>query len=78
MQPATQAILERARRLEPALANATVLGAAVGLRPSRPAIRLEREVLPDGRRVVHNYGHGGHGFSLAWGCAAAVTRLVAG
>jgi len=48
----------------------------VGLRPyRRTGIRLEREQLADGRTVLHNYGHGGSGFTLAWGCAGAVLRL---
>jgi D-amino-acid oxidase len=44
-----------------------------GLRPVRPRIRLERE-----GRVIHNYGHGGAGYTLSWGCAEEVVRLVAG
>jgi D-amino-acid oxidase len=48
----------------------------VGLRPfRRSGIRLEREQLADGRAVIHNYGHGGSGFTLAWGCAEAVFVL---
>jgi D-amino-acid oxidase len=48
----------------------------VGLRPfRRSGIRLEREQLADGRTVIHNYGHGGSGFTLAWGCAEAVFAL---
>lgn len=48
----------------------------VGIRPIRDAgVRLEPEVV-DGRTVVHNYGHGGAGFTLSWGCAQDVVRLV--
>jgi D-amino-acid oxidase len=43
----------------------------VGLRPYRPEVRLER----DGR-VIHNYGHGGSGFTLCRGCAEDVVALV--
>ncbi|CAM5453721.1 hypothetical protein SVIOM342S_09085 [Streptomyces violaceorubidus] len=46
------------------------------LRPARDAVRLEREALPDGRRLVHNYGHGGAGVTVAWGCAQEAARLA--
>jgi D-amino-acid oxidase len=40
----------------------------VGLRPyRRSGVRLERE-----GRVIHNYGHGGSGFTVSWGCAEDV------
>jgi D-amino-acid oxidase len=75
--PATaEAVLERCRRLVPALASARVLEHRVGLRPTRPAVRLEAAVLPSGRPVVHDYGHGGAGVTLAWGCAEDVVALV--
>ena len=66
------ALVARARRLVPALARARVVRHKVGLRPVRPTVRVER----DGR-VVHCYGHGGAGVTLAWGCADEVTDLVA-
>ena len=54
-----------------------VLGERVGLRPYRKSgVRLERDSLGDGRVVIHNYGHGGSGFTLSWGCAAEVARLI--
>ena len=72
VDPATaDAILERARDLVPELRDARVLGHNVGLRPSRPTVRLERE-----GDVVHCYGHGGAGVTLSWGCADEVTALI--
>jgi len=54
-----------------------VLAARVGLRPfRRSGVRLERDRLRDGRTVVHNYGHGGAGFTLSWGCAREVLELA--
>jgi D-amino-acid oxidase len=60
--------------VEPRLAGAAVLGHRVGLRPGRPQVRLEAETISDGRHIVHNYGHGGAGVSLSWGCAIEVTK----
>ncbi len=67
------AILQRCRSVVPELAEAEVLGHAVGLRPVRTAIRLERV-----EDVVHCYGHGGSGVTVSWGCADDVLRLAAG
>ncbi|HEY0052603.1 MAG TPA: FAD-dependent oxidoreductase [Caulobacteraceae bacterium] len=45
-------------------------------RPFRaPGPRIEAETVGD-KRVVHNYGHGGSGWSLAWGSAAAARDLA--
>jgi len=53
-----------------------VVAERVGLRPYRKSgVRLERAHLRDGRGLVHNYGHGGSGLTLSWGCAAEVLRL---
>jgi D-amino-acid oxidase len=65
------AIIERCARIEPRLAQAPVLEHRVGLRPSRSQVRVERcEV--DTTTVIHNYGHGGSGLTLSWGCAREV------
>ena len=54
-----------------------VLRERVGLRPFRKSgVRLEKEKLRDGRTVIHNYGHGGSGFTLSWGCAENVHRIA--
>ncbi|XP_017277085.1 D-aspartate oxidase-like [Kryptolebias marmoratus] len=74
-----ESILERCSRLEPSLRKAKVLSEWVGLRPGRRNLRLEREVvrLQDRRvPVVHNYGHGGFGVTLAWGTALDAVGLV--
>ena len=71
------ALRTRAAQLVPTLATARVLADRAGIRPCRPTIRLEREVV-DGLPVVHNYGHGGAGVTLSWGCANEVARLVTG
>lgn len=64
-------ILRRASRLVPALDGARVLRHKVGLRPVRPAVRLERVA-----DVVHCYGHGGAGVTTSWGVADEVARLA--
>ena len=71
----TARILADAVRLEPRLAGAEVRTVQVGLRPGRPWVRVATERI-NGGWVVHNYGHGGSGYTLSWGCAAEVLRLV--
>lgn len=64
-------IRARAAALVPELARARVLRHRVGLRPSRPTVRLDRE-----GDVVHCYGHGGCGVTVSWGCADEVVRML--
>jgi D-amino-acid oxidase len=71
-------IVQRCAALRPEIAGARVLDHRVGLRPVRDAVRLERHVLPDGRVLVHNYGHGGAGVTVAWGCARQAAGLAVG
>ena len=60
----------------PSLRGARVITQRVGLRPVRPSVRLEAEDRPGGRVLWHNYGHGGAGVTLSWGCAAELTSAV--
>nr|POF17909.1 d-amino-acid oxidase [Quercus suber] len=79
-------IIRRAVALDPGLLNGqqgvSVIRHGVGLRPMRdagPRIEME-EVSWQGNRVViaHNYGHGGYGYQMSYGCAQEVVRLIAG
>jgi len=71
------AIIDRCCDLVPALRGARILEQVVGLRPGRPTVRLEAgDSLASGARVVHNYGHGGAGITLSWGCAREVVELI--
>ena len=70
-------ILRELAAVFPSLADARVVAERVGLRPVRPTVRLEAEPLPGGRVLWHNYGHGGAGVTLSWGCAAELTAGVA-
>ena len=70
-------ILARCREIEPRLIGAEVLEHVVGLRPARPTVRVEESPTGPGQaRLVHNYGHGGSGITLGWGCAEEVQRLA--
>ena len=64
-----QSIIARCQDMEPGLADAEVIGAYVALRPGRREIRFEKEILGPGHVIFHNYGHGGSGYTVSWGCA---------
>ncbi|MDJ0641944.1 MAG: FAD-dependent oxidoreductase [Erythrobacter sp.] len=63
--------------IEPFKANRrNLMKVTVCTRPFRPAgPRLEVERFGS-KTVVHNYGHGGSGWSLSWGCAAETASLA--
>ncbi|MGI8593978.1 MAG: FAD-dependent oxidoreductase [Solirubrobacteraceae bacterium] len=76
--PATaEGIVRRCVEVEPALAGARIVEHRVGLRPSRASVRLEEERIGSSR-CVHNYGHGGSGVSLSWGCAREIRAMLTG
>ncbi|MCC7242542.1 MAG: FAD-dependent oxidoreductase [Acidobacteria bacterium] len=53
-----------------------VIRTTVGLRPHRDGGFVLRTDKLDDKVLVHNYGHGGAGMSLAWGCGTLVGDLV--
>jgi D-amino-acid oxidase len=74
-------ILRDCAAVDPRVTGARVVGHRVGLRPFRPRVRLEAEPSGTadpraGSAVVHNYGHGGAGITLSWGCAREAAALV--
>jgi D-amino-acid oxidase len=74
--PATaEAIRARCTRLDARVAKASILAHRVGFRPERPEVRVDAEP-GSGGRLWHNYGHGGAGVTLSWGCAETVTAGV--
>lgn len=63
----TQKILDRLKTSGLSEKQPEVLEILVGLRPLRSEVRFEYDAsYPN---IFHNYGHGGAGFTVAWGCA---------
>ncbi|KAL8830138.1 MAG: hypothetical protein Q9170_005877 [Blastenia crenularia] len=90
--PEIQRMRARAEAFLPGLKHAKLdpeYPLAQGLRPARERnIRVERELrkrkvvlrgeyeVEEPSRIIHNYGHGGSGWSLSFGCSADVAALV--
>lgn len=54
--------------------NPEILEEIVGLRPKRSAVRYEFD--NKFSNIFHNYGHGGAGFTVAWGCAIELAEIA--
>lgn len=78
------ALLERVEHLLPGIAKAEQTGVWAGLRPLRAdgsaRVEIQEEGLDgkDSIDVIANYGHGGSGVTICWGCADEVVKIVAG
>ncbi|MDQ2906955.1 MAG: FAD-binding oxidoreductase, partial [Chloroflexota bacterium] len=75
----TRAILRRCVRLVPTFATLApddIISTGCGLRPVRSTVRLEAERPAPQQLLIHNYGHGGAGITLSWGCAMDVVALL--
>jgi len=68
-------ILSKVEAIWPEMDRSKIVGGTVGLRPSRNEVRLEEEKVGT-TRVIHNYGHGGAGVTLSWGCANEVVSIA--
>ncbi len=73
-EPATiEKLLKNAYEVFEDLKQQQVMGSWAGLRPYRADVRVEKE---PGTNIIHNYGHGGSGFTLSFGCAREVVSLI--
>ena len=83
---ATSAALMMARRALPFdakrhfapvnVARNRIIREVVGLRPYRPSGFVVDAQRFGSKLLVHNYGHGGAGFTLSWGCAHKVLAMA--
>ena len=78
----TERILRRCNRLHPGIMDCEIAAEKVGLRPCRRGgVRCELETIQTeaGRKMIvcHNYGHGGSGVTLSWGCAGHIVNILA-
>jgi D-amino-acid oxidase len=70
-EQALQHLHEKAVAALPNLSQQKIIGSWAGIRPYRPTVRVEKE-----GNIIHNYGHGGSGYTLSFGCAENVLALV--
>jgi glycine/D-amino acid oxidase-like deaminating enzyme len=69
-----ESIVRRCTNLCEGVGALRIIEARVGFRPMRSSVRAARDDIHP--RLLHNYGHGGGGFTLSWGCATHVLRLA--
>lgn len=67
-------MLQKAQALEARFASSKVIDTRVGFRPCRATVRLEPDRSDE--KLIHNYGHGGSGVSISWGCAQDLKKFV--
>lgn len=73
-QSDTDIITERFLQTNLSNQKPEIIEEIVGLRPKRTTVRFEFDnQYPS---IFHNYGHGGAGFTVAWGCAIEMVKNV--
>jgi glycine/D-amino acid oxidase-like deaminating enzyme len=75
-RPSTSPRRAPVRLARPRLSWERVIRTTVGLRPHRDGGFVLRADKLDDKTLIHNYGHGGAGMSLAWGCGTLVEELA--
>lgn len=69
-------IVTKVRLPEVKVSSSRVIKESVGLRPfRRSGPRIEAQELGN-KLLIHNYGHGGSGWSLSWGSAMLACELI--
>jgi D-amino-acid oxidase len=58
------------------VSSTRIIRTTVGLRPHRPSGFVLRAEKLDSKTIVHNYGHGGAGVSLSWGCGQRAAEMA--
>src|ERR1700674_2850545 len=78
--PASQTATASARRMAnlalPRISWDRVIRTTIGLRPHRDSGFVLRPEKFDEKTVIHNYGFGGAGMSLAWGCGLMAAEMA--
>uniref|UniRef100_A0A0N5BMN5 DAO domain-containing protein n=1 Tax=Strongyloides papillosus TaxID=174720 RepID=A0A0N5BMN5_STREA len=73
-------IWENYLKIHPTIKSAKIISEWCHVRPGRKNLRLESEIrqLDNGKNylLINNYGHGGNGFTLHWGCAMKVVEFI--
>jgi len=72
-------IMERCKKILPAVADSKVLNVQAGLRPQTATgtrVAVDPKRTATGALLIHNYGHGGSGHTLHWGCAQDVVGFA--
>ncbi|MCP9200873.1 FAD-binding oxidoreductase [Gramella sp. GC03-9] len=73
-QKDTEQILDRFTKVGISNSKPEIIEEVVGLRPKRSEVRFEFDKKYPW--IFHNYGHGGAGFTVAWGCAIDIARQI--
>lgn len=66
-------LLQNAYDVFPELKQNKMIGSWAGVQPYRSLVRVERE---KDSNIIHNYGHGGSGFTLSFGCAQEAINMI--